>query len=184
MHSGGCLTTDYVEWFRTTGCRSGSCDSRTGIAPQTAAIQTIDSASICRMGPCPGYTRVAPRSRSNRQLADTTSASSNPTDCGGVRSPVKAEPSSRRSETLSSECPGVCNTQNCAAVPPSPCKSPPVSTAAVAARLHYGAISSAISAISGKARSRCSDVDASPLTMLSPTVSTDSASTLNFAARV
>jgi len=177
MHSGGCLTTDYVEWFRTTGCRSGSCDSRTGIGPQTAAIQTIDSASICRMGPCPGYTRVAPRSRSNRQLADTTSASSNATDCGGVRSPVKAEPSSRRSETLSSECPG-------SATHKTAPRCPPVSTAAVAARLHYGAISSAISAISGKARSRCSDVDASPLTMLSPTVSTDSASTLNFAARV
>ena len=47
-----------------------------------------------------------------------------------------------------------------------------------------GEISNAISAICGKSLSRCSAVEDSPVTKLSLTVSTESASTLNFAARV
>ncbi len=73
-----------------------------------AACCRIASSSIECTGPYLGKVRRAPRSRSSSQLAATTPASSSAARAMGVRSTMKAEPSSSTRDTLSKECPGVC----------------------------------------------------------------------------
>ncbi len=77
----------------------GRCIARFRPQPQHQGYpgQLSGVSSIDLIGPCAGYTRVAPRSRRSLQVARATELSK--AYASGGRSPVKTEPSSRRSET-------------------------------------------------------------------------------------